>query len=180
MDAVSLLPPYAHLTEEAVRCVAEASSRYGVPELLMHAVLLKENGRTGRCSRNKGRDGKKETYDCGLAQINSDWSEHFKRYNIQFEHIRDNACLNIQASAYILKRYYIRKEADWFKAVVSYNIGPNNWTPPRYTVGHRYASDVVSRWWQLHHWVVANNPTISKESPVVSIAPAQAGTTRAN
>lgn len=152
MDAVPALPPYAHIDKEAVQCIAQASLRYDVPELLLHAILMKENGRTGKCSRNKNG-----TYDCGLAQINTSWTEHFARQGIAPEYLLGHACTNIHASAYILRTNYLKKEADWFKAVVSYNIGPNNWSQERYAIGYRYARDVVAQWWGFQNWVDAKN-----------------------
>lgn len=156
MDAVSLLPPYAHLDQEAVQCVAQASSRYQVPELLLHSILMKENGRTGKCSKNKNG-----TYDCGLAQINTTWLPHFAKYGITPEILYGNACTNIQASGYILRWNYERKK-DWYQATMAYNIGPNNWTAPRMTVGKRYADDVFSRWWGFYRWLEAQQAPQTK------------------
>ena len=164
MDALPSLPPYAHLDQEAVQCIAQASSRYGVPELLMHAVLVKENGRSGRCSKNSNG-----TYDCGLAQINTAWAAHFGRYGIEYAHIAHNPCLNIQASAYILRHNFNLKQSQWFNAIVAYNIGPNKWTQGRYAVGYRYAADVVARWWGFQRWVEAN-----RQQPQVYEAPLEA------
>lgn len=152
MDALPALPPYAHIDKEAVQCVAQASLRYDVPELLLHAILMKENGRTGQCSRNKNG-----TFDCGLAQINTTWTSYFSARGIPPAYLLGHACTNIQASAYILRTNYNIKEGDWFKAVVAYNIGPNNWTRERYAVGYRYARDVVSKWWGFQNWVDAKN-----------------------
>lgn len=141
MDYVPALPPYAHLDQRAVTCIAAAAQRYQVPELLLHAVLLKENGRPGHCSKNKNG-----TQDCGLAQINSSWASYFQKYGIPYEIIKNDACMNIYASAYILRSFYSRKGMDWGKAVVAYNIGPNNWTAQRYSIGYRYAVDVINYW----------------------------------
>lgn len=163
MDATASLPPYAHVTQEAVQCVAQASLRYQVPELLLHAVIVKENGRMGKCSKNKNG-----TLDCGLAQINTSWQEHFSRYGVRMEHLLYDTCTNINASAYILKDNFNKKKGDWFSAIVSYNIGPNKWTPVRYGIGHKYASDVVRYWWGFQNWVDARkgvNRRISAAKP---------------
>lgn len=152
VDVTSSLPPYAHLDQEAVQCVAQASSRYQVPELLLHAVLLKENGRTGQCSRPNGNGSR----DCGLAQVNSVWRTYFEKQGVPSEALVHDACVNIQASAYILRTYFIQKDQDWFKAVMAYNIGPNRWekSPNRTQIAVRYAEDVVRRWWGLYDWVM--------------------------
>ena len=152
MTPVPALPPYAHLDAEATQCVASTAVRYDVPELLLHSILMKENGRTGKCSVNK--DGSK---DCGLAQINDKWKDYFEKKGVGYQFIVNDQCTNIQASAYILKTYYNKKEKNWFKAIVSYNIGPYKWTPTRYSIGHKYATDVVSRWWGFQKWVEQNN-----------------------
>lgn len=150
MDAVSLLPPYAHLDQEAVQCVAQASSRYDVPELLLHSILMKENGRTGKCSRNKNG-----SYDCGLAQINTSWLPHFKKYGISPEILYGTTCMNIQAAGYILRWNYERKQ-DWYAATIAYNIGPYKWTAARLEIGRKYADDVLQKWWGFYEWVRTN------------------------
>lgn len=148
MAATPSLPPYAHFDAEAVQCIAQASERYGVPELLLHSILLKENGRNGQCSKNKNG-----SFDCGLAQINTQWADTFAKQGVGYAAIAQSSCLNIQASAYILKSAYLHKAQDWFKATVAYNIGENNWSPVRYAIGYNYAVDVVKRWQQLHDFV---------------------------
>lgn len=160
MDAIPSLPPYAHVTQEAVQCAARASLRYQVPELLLHAVVVKENGRMGKCSRNKNG-----TYDCGLAQINTAWVQHFARYGIKLEHLLNDTCTNLHASAYILRDNVNKKRGDWFSAIVAYNIGPNNWTPERYRVGYRYATDVVRFWWGFQNYVDARNGVARAATP---------------
>lgn len=144
----AIVPPYAHLNEEAVQCIAQASLLYEVPELLLHAIISKEGGRTGQCRRNTNG-----TYDCGLAQINTSWVEFFKRQGVSPAELLLSACTNITASAYILKYNYLKKNRSWPDSIISYNIGPGNWTSERYQVGYRYAKDVVARWWGFHRWV---------------------------
>lgn len=161
MDAVPSLPPYAHITQEATQCVGQASARYEVPELLLHSILMKENGRTGKCSRPNNNGSK----DCGLAQINTDWNEFLARFKIRPEDVRDDACTNIYVSAYILRTYYNQKEGDWFKAIVSYNIGPNKWTNTRYSIGYKYATDVVNYWWGFQRWVDHQHGVYRKDAP---------------
>lgn len=159
-----LLPAYAHISEEASRCAAEASSLYDVPELLLHAVLLKEDGRPGKCSRANSNG----TRDCGLAQINTLWNKHFKtKYGIQPEQIRDDVCTNIYVSAYILKHYNQLKKGDWFDTIVSYNIGPYKWDeePGRYAIGHKYATDVVNYWWSYQRYVDHQHGIQRKDVP---------------
>ncbi len=159
MDVTPSLPPYAHVSQEAVRCIAQASVRYDVPELLLHAIIVKENGRMGKCSRNSNG-----TYDCGLAQINTTWAPYFSKYGIKLEHLLGDTCTNLNASAYILRTNFNKKSGDWFKAIVSYNIGPANWTPKRYAIGHKYATDVVRYWWHFQNYVTALKPASAPSS----------------
>lgn len=134
----------------ARQCIAFASERYQVPELLLYAILSKEGGKVGQCVTNK--DG---SQDCGPAQINTKWKEYFEKQNVAWTSVVNNYCTNVSASAYILKKNYIRK-GDWPRAIVSYNIGPNSWTPNRYEIGRKYASDVILRWTQYHKQVYGN------------------------
>lgn len=168
MDAIPAVPPYAHVTQEAVQCIAQASLRYQVPELLLHAIIIKENGRMGKCATNKNG-----TRDCGLAQINTSWVDHFARYGVRFEHLLNDTCTNLNASAYILRDNY-NKKRDWFSAIVAYNIGPNKWTPNRYKIGHRYASDVVSQWWGFQNWVEGKPPSAASKTTAKVQRPAYA------
>lgn len=168
------LPAYAHVTTEAVQCIADASVRYEVPELLLHAVLRKENGRTGKATRN--RDG---SYDMGMAQINTTWVKHFSRYGIRIEHLLYDTCTNLQASAYILKDNANKFHGDWFKAIIAYNIGPYNWTPERYAIGHSYASEVVKNWWGFQNWVDASRSVVRTTIPAYAeTAPAPSSRAR--
>lgn len=148
MGVVPSLPPYAHVSQEAVLCAAQASLRFGVPELLLHAIMGKEDGRTGKCSKN--RDG---SYDCGLTQINTSWAPLFEKSNVPFYYVVHDVCTNLQASAYILKDNFNKKKGDWRAAIVAYNIGPNSTSPAKNVIGTKYATDVITRWWGFQHWV---------------------------
>jgi len=162
MLVAATLPPYGHLNQEAVTCVAQASVRYEVPELLLHSIILKEGGQTGRYSTNK--DG---SYDLGLAQINTSWLGYFAKYGVKPEDIMNQACTNVAVSAYILKYNWLHQGQDWFKAIVAYHIGNNQWTATRYKRGYGYASDVVKNWWGFYRYV-QYNATV-QQPPVVSL-----------
>lgn len=143
MESLPALPPWGRVTEDVAICISKSAERYNVPELLMHAVLSKEGGTTGQCSKNTNG-----TVDCGLAQINSTWADYFKKYGVSMGDIKDEPCINIQAQAYILKKNYLNKN-DWYKAVMAYHIGPANWTEKRMSRGMKYANDVVVVWKKL-------------------------------
>lgn len=118
----------------------------------------------------KNRNG---TYDLGLAQINTSWLEHFARYGITREHLQHDACTNLYASGYILRRNYNLKH-NWTDAIVAYNIGPNRWTEQRYRVGLAYARDVIRYWHEFHRYVteVRAKPNVSRTA---SSAASQSG-----
>ena len=146
--------------------MADASVRYQTPELLLHAIVAKENGRVGKASRNKNG-----TFDLGPAQINTLWVPYFARFGVKLEHLLYDPCTNLQASAYILKDNVNKFKGDWFKAIIAYNIGPYNWTPNRYAIGHKYAMDVVKYWWGFQNWVDAYRKL--NRLPVVTGTPPQ-------
>jgi len=154
------MPPWGHVTQEAVQCIAQASARYQVPELLMHAVLRKEGGRMGQAVKN--RNG---TYDLGLAQINTSWVEHFGRYGVTRESLQTDTCTNLYASGYILRRNFNLKR-NWTDAIIAYNIGPNQWTPNRYRIGVTYARDVIRYWHEFHDQV--NSKALVSRPPVTA------------
>ena len=144
------VPPYGHVTEEVVQCIAQASSRYTVPELLLHAIITVEGGRTGKVVKNKNG-----SLDMGLAQINTSWLEYFSKFGITADHLIYNSCTNVQASAYILRYNANLFKQNWQDAIMAYNIGPNNWTDARKAIGFRYATQVISTWWGFQNWVDA-------------------------
>lgn len=176
MAVIAALPPYGRITRQDVQCIAQASVRYQVPELLLHAILRQEGGRTGQCVRNANG-----SFDCGLAQINTTWAAYFARMGVSYASIAGNACVNIYTSAYILRTNYDLKKT-WFYAVMAYNIGPEDWTPQRYAIGWRYANSVVRYWWQFQNWVNAHKgraaaQLASRQAPLSFAAPqvAEAG-----
>ncbi len=140
MAPVPALPPYGAIDAVAAQCIVQASSRYEVPELLLHAVIRKENGRMGRYSKNKNG-----SFDFGLSQINTSWLKQFAAYGITPTLLLNDTCVNVSASAYILKYNRLRQK-DWFHATVAYNLGNNNWTEARYAIGYKYAADVWVHW----------------------------------
>jgi soluble lytic murein transglycosylase-like protein len=147
MVPVPALPPYGPIDAVAAQCIVQASSRYEVPELLLHAVIRKEGGRMGRYSKNKNG-----SFDFGLAQINTVWLKQFATYGITPAHLLNDTCVNVSASAYVLKYNWLRQK-DWFKAIVAYNIGNNNGTPNRYAIGYKYAADVLYYWRGFNDYV---------------------------
>lgn len=158
--------PYGKLDATAIQCIHASAQKHQVPESLLHAFIKKEDGTMGQCVRNTNG-----TYDCGLAQINTVWAKEFAQYNVSYQHVASDACLNVDAQGYIVRKMYNLKQ-DWFKTIVSYNIGPNNWTPNRYAIGHKYATDVVKYWWHFEKYRNTGIPP----GPVLSAAATRTNT----
>lgn len=146
------VPPYAHLNQEAVQCIAQASVRYEVPELLLHALIRKEGARPGAVVRNKNG-----SVDLGVGQINSSWLPELAKFGITATRLAQDTCLNVYVQAYVVRKQFNRK-GDWVKTIISYNIGPNSWTPGRYEIGLAYARSVVTYWHELQAWVDRYGP----------------------
>lgn len=146
------LPPYPGVTADQAQCIAQQAQRFEVPELLLHAVRRKEGGKLGDNIARKFGNSR----DMGPSQINSIWLSHFKKYGVQAGDLIANFCINLQASAYVLKTYFFQSRGNWQEAVISYNIGPYNQTPERRRIGTRYMRDVMADWNQLHRYAQAH------------------------
>lgn len=158
-----LMTPYGHVDQQMVQCAANAAHYYEVPELLLHAILQKENGRVGQAVRN--RNG---SQDLGPAQINTVWLTEFAKYGVTREHLRDDPCTNLYAAGYVLRSNVNRFDGnDWFRAIIAYNIGPNGWNrnPTRYRIGYEYALDVLKRWHALHEQVFGGSAMSASADP---------------
>jgi hypothetical protein len=124
-------------------CVERAASWYDVPLPLLVAVLGQEGGAVGRAyPRPTG------TY-FGPGQISDKWVPQLSHWGFTADSLRDSACQNVTASAYVLA-YYELREHDWTRAVARYNVGSLD-TPAQREAGTRYASKVMNRWWTLYN-----------------------------
>lgn len=108
-------------------CAQTYADFYDVPVVIMAAVREQEGGWPG--AEIKNRNG---TVDLGLMQINSAWFEpgnpvDLNARGITQERVRDNACLNVAISAWILNRYHHKMGYDWGRTLAAYNAGPGNW-----------------------------------------------------
>lgn len=101
-------------------CIASASSRYGVPELLIKAVIRTEGGKTGHTSARNANG----TYDLGLMQINeihlSQPPHKLMRLGITRQTLINNECVNIMVGTYILS-VELAKPGEYWWNVGSYN-----------------------------------------------------------
>lgn len=144
---------------DALACLEQAAVRYQVPERLLWGIISKEGGKPGTASRNKNG-----TYDYGPAQVNSSWLPQLESYGITAQSLTWDYCINVNVAAWILSKQAVVK-GDWFKATMSYHLGPNNWTPSRIDRGYAYAKDVWGRWakyekdWQAGKYVQKDTAT---------------------
>jgi len=145
------------VTADQAQCIAQQAHRFEVPELLLHAIRRKEGGKLGdNIPRRFGN-----SRDMGPSQINSIWLSHFRKYGVGANHLIGDFCVNIQASAYVLKTYYYKHKGSWPEAIISYNIGPYKQTPERRRIGVRYMRDVMADWNQLYRYATANQVRIA-------------------
>ena len=81
-------------------CWQEASQRYGVPVSLLKAVAQVESSNRARVvARNTNG-----SLDIGYMQINDWWLPHLQRYGITKTTLLDDACINLNVGAWILKQ----------------------------------------------------------------------------
>lgn len=135
-------------------CLVHAAGYYHLPVLLLDAIVWQEGGTDGVGNRDPNG-----SYDLGLAQINTRWLRVFGKYGITAQALLDNPCENLYAAAYVLDTYvhHFGPKADWFRATMAYNVGPNGWSNPvRYRIGYRYASGVMHKWKILYRLAQRN------------------------
>ena len=97
------------------RCINEAAQEYKLHPLLIRAILNVEGGKVGTMSKN--RNG---TYDLGPMQINTIWLEPLSKYNIGWEDLAYNACVNIHVGSWILANE-LKGQDDFWVGVGAYH-----------------------------------------------------------
>lgn len=117
-------------------CLMLASQTYKVPPAVMVGIMQIEGGRVGQEVGNTNG-----TYDLGPMQINTIWMPMLAEYwNVDKatarRWVRDNGCVNMHVSAWILRQQLEKYNGQMFKAIAGYHSG----TP---SLGHPYAAKVV-------------------------------------
>ena len=109
------MPVASHPT--AAWCVLSASLRYGIPPDGMLAVMLVEGGRPGTKRANDNG-----SHDLGIMQINTVWLNQASplRGYVDYHGLKNDACVNIHAAAWILASHFARVNDIW-KAVGMYH-----------------------------------------------------------
>lgn len=93
--------PYPVPDKVLTECVSTASTTYGVPELVIRAILKQEGGLVGTMSRNTNG-----SYDLGPMQINTiNLGLISKKYPfLDWRHITYNPCINIMVGTWFLQQ----------------------------------------------------------------------------
>ena len=117
-------------------CLMLAAQTYQVPPAVLVGIMHVEGGRIGQEVRNTNG-----TYDLGPMQINTIWlPELADSWNVDKRTakawVRDNGCVNVHVSAWILRQQYDRT-GSIRGAIASYHSR----TP---SLGRKYATKVIA------------------------------------
>ncbi len=143
--------PAVALPAPVPQCVAQASQRYQVPELLLYSIMKQEGGAPGVAHKN--RNG---TYDLGRMQINTSWLPVIAPFGYSRARLLRDDCANIMVAAWILRGNQIKAGgtwAAWTPAVQAYNAGWRAGTAQPRTAGRQYARSVLLHWWAAYRYV---------------------------
>ena len=102
-EAADTFVPRETTPRELAECIFTTAKTYNVPPSLLLSLLSVEGGAVGKKTRGPGH-----TYDLGLMQVNSFWIPAIAQTwkvsnNTALQRVRDDACVNIGISAWILQ-----------------------------------------------------------------------------
>ncbi len=102
-------------------CLILAAQTYHVPPAALIGIMHVEGGAVGQAVRNSNG-----TYDLGPMQVNTIWVPQLARlWNVDQKTatnwVRDNPCVNVHVSAWILRQRYDEAGQDLFKAIGNYH-----------------------------------------------------------
>lgn len=106
-------------------CFQEAGQRYRVDPVLLQAMGIQEsNLRPGLVNVNRDADGNVLSRDYGLMQINTKNVNRLISMGVikRPEDLLTNACLNVQAGAWVLAQH-LRVCGNTWRCLGSYNAG---------------------------------------------------------
>lgn len=135
-------------TQAHAWCFAEAGQRYHIDPLLLQAIAIKESTLNPTIiGVNRDKKGKVTSRDYGLMQINDSNANRLIRMGVIHSHqdLLKNACLNVQAGAWVLARHFQVCGITW-DCLGSYNAGFQDKNAP---IRQRYARDVYTIYQRL-------------------------------
>lgn len=117
-------------------CLITAANTYQVPPAVMIGIMQVEGGRVGQQVRNTNG-----SYDLGPMQVNTLWVPQLaKIWNVRPQTaqtwIRDDGCVNVNVSAWILKQK-ILETGSLYQGIAHYHSA-TTWR------GHNYATKVIA------------------------------------
>ncbi len=98
------------------KCLHEAASTFDLPVAALYGIFAQERGAVGQYSANTNN-----SRDNGTMQINSIWLPDLARFNITEEKLRNNGCLTVYVSAWILKGHLEKANGNIWKAIGDYH-----------------------------------------------------------
>lgn len=161
-QAITALLPLL-LPGVAAACWQAASSRYGVPVELLHAVARVESGLDPKAI-NRSHEARTGTRDIGLMQINTSHLKALARHGLDEASLYE-PCVNLHVGAWLLAQSFSRLGTTW-NAVGAYNA-----------VCDRLKGEACVRArsayaWKVYRWLPAH-ATQRKEPQGPADAPAQ-------
>ena len=131
------LPPSVQAGEIPRQCVMVVSRAYSIEPVLIGGILFVEGGRVGMA--NKNTNG---SFDYGPAQINSAWLDKTRKVGIGSEGLRTDACKNLWAAGWILRRCLNKFSGSLWHGVGCYHTGENPKTAAQLARQKLYAQKV--------------------------------------
>lgn len=117
-------------------CLMMAAQTYSVPPQVMVGILHVEGGKVGQAV-GPNQNG---TYDLGPMQVNTRWLPQLAGYwgvseRTAHHWVRDNACVNLHVSAWILRQKLDEAGGNLFGGIARYHSAtPERGTPYAYKV----------------------------------------------
>lgn len=131
------LPPALIHNEVPQQCLMVTAKAYGLPPELIGGILMVEGGRNGMANRNTNG-----SFDYGVAQINSAWLPKTKAAGVDSEGLKSNACKNLWAAGWIMRRCLNKFNNSFWHGVGCYHTGENPKSPAQLERQRQYAVKV--------------------------------------
>ncbi len=97
-------------------CIIVAAAAYRIPPETLLIIRMTEGGKPGTEHRNAN-----STIDYGPMQINTVNLPIFHRMKVTTDQIRDHECINVAASAYLLRMHLTATGDNQWKAMMRYH-----------------------------------------------------------